>query len=32
VKDNSPLNPLYMTVKEWYKLLLEKNINMREID
>ena len=26
------MNPLYMTVKEWYKLLLEKNITMREID
>ena len=32
MKDNSPLNPVYMTVKEWYKLLLEKNITMREID
>ena len=32
VKDNSPLNPVYMTVKECYKLLLEKNMTMREID
>ena len=32
VKDNTPLNPLYMSVKEWYRLLLEKNVTMREID
>ena len=32
VKDRSPLNPLYMSVKEWYKLLLEKNMTMREVD
>ena len=25
VKDNSPLNPLYMSVKYWYRFLLEKN-------
>ena len=32
VKDKSPLNPLYMSVKEWYRLLLEKYVTMREVD
>ena len=32
VKDKTPLNPIYMTVKEWYKLLLERNVTMRELD
>ena len=25
VKSNSPLNPIYMTVKQWYKLLRNRN-------
>ena len=32
VKEKTPLNPLYMSVKEWYKLLLEKYVTIREID
>ena len=32
VKDNTPLNPLYMSVKMWYKFLVEKKVVMREID
>ena len=32
VKENSPLNPLFMSVKEWYRLLLEKYVTMREVD
>ena len=30
VKEDSPLNPMYMTVKEWYRWLLEKNVVQRE--
>ena len=32
VKDQTPLNPVYMSIKEWYRLLLEKNVTMREVD
>ena len=32
VKDNTPLNPLYMSVKMWYKFLVEKKVTMREIN
>ena len=32
VKEKTPLNPVHMSVKEWYKLLLERNVTTREID
>ena len=32
VKEDTPLNPAHMTVKEWYRLLLEKNKTMRQVD
>ena len=32
VKDKTPLNPVYMTVKEWYLLLLEQNVTKRDVD
>ena len=32
VKTNTPLNPVHMTTKEWYRFLLEENITMREVD
>ena len=32
VKDQTPFNPVYMSIKEWYRLLLEKNVTMRQID
>jgi hypothetical protein len=32
VKDKTPLNPVYMSVKEWYLLLLEQNVTKREVD
>ena len=32
VKEESPLNPLFMTIKEWYRYLLEKNVTRREVD
>ena len=32
VKDKTPLNPVHMSVKEWYQLLLEKNVTKREVD
>ena len=32
MKDKTPLNPLMMTIKEWYRFLLEKNVTMRELD
>ena len=32
VKENTPLNPVHMSVKEWYKYLLERNVVKREID
>ena len=32
VKENTPLNPKNMLVKEWYRHLVEKNVTMREID
>ena len=30
VKDNSSLNPIWLTVKQWYTFLLEKFVTMRE--
>ena len=32
VKDKTPLNPINMSTKEWYKLLLEQNMTKREVD
>ena len=32
VKENTPLNPVNMTVKEWYRHLLEKEVTMEIID
>ena len=32
VKENTPLNPLSMTVKDWYRHLLEKEVTMEVID
>ena len=32
VKNNTPLNPVHMSVKEWYRFLVEKNVTMRTID
>ena len=32
VQDNSPLNPVYMSVKQWYQYLLEKHVIERELD
>ena len=32
VQDKTPLNPIYMSVKDWYKLLLERNVTTREVD
>ena len=32
VKDSTPLNPVHMSVREWYKLLVEKNVTRRIID
>ena len=32
MKEKTPLNPVYMSVKEWYLLLLEKNVTKREVD
>ena len=32
VQEDSPLNPIYMTIKEWYRWLLEKNVIKREVD
>ena len=32
VKNNSPLNPVQMSVKQWYTYLLECKVTMREID
>ena len=32
VKDKTPLNPLYMSVKQWYLILLEQNVTRRVID
>ena len=31
VKNNTPLNPVYMTMREWYKFLLEEKVTMRDI-
>ena len=32
VKDKTPLNPVYSTVKEWCLLLLEQNVTKREVE
>ena len=32
VKEKSPLNPVHMSVKQWYSYLLERNVIEREID
>ena len=31
VKENTPLNPIYMSMKEWYRVLLETNLTKREV-
>ena len=31
VKENTPLNPIYMSMKEWYRVLLETNMTKREV-
>ena len=31
-KDKTPLNPVHMSVKQWYRLLLEKSVTRREVD
>ena len=31
VENDTPLNPVSMTIKEWYKYLLEENMTMREV-
>ena len=31
-KDKTPLNPVHMSVREWYRLLLEKNVTRRDVD
>ena len=32
VKEKTPLNPIYLTVKEWYNYLLEKEVTMEVVD
>ena len=32
IKNNTPLNPIHMDVKEWYRVLVEKNVTKHEID
>jgi hypothetical protein len=32
VKNNTPLNPVNMTIKEWYRFLLEEKLTTREVD
>ena len=32
VKNSTPLKPMYMNQKDWYKFLLEENMTMRDID
>ena len=32
VKEKTPLNPIQMSVKQWYRHLLEKNVTMVEVD
>ena len=32
VEENSPLNPIHMTVYQWYKHRLETNITMEIVD
>ena len=31
-KEKTPLNPVSMSIKQWYRLLLEKNVIMRVVD
>ena len=32
VKENTPLNPVFMTVKQWYRHLVEKQVTMVTVD
>ena len=32
VQDKTPLNQFYMSVKQWYLLLVEQNVTRREVD
>ena len=32
VKENTVMNPIHLTVKQWYNYLLEKFVTTREID
>ena len=32
VKEKTPLSPIHMSVKEWYRFLVERNVTMREVD
>ena len=32
VQDKTHLNPVYMSVKQWYLLLVEQNVTRREVD
>ena len=32
VKEKTPLNPIYLTVKEWYNYLLDKEVTMEVVD
>ena len=32
VKEKTPLNPIYLTVKEWYNYLLEEEVTMEVVD
>ena len=32
VQEKTPLKPVFMTTKEWYKLLLEQNMTKRVVD
>ena len=32
VKNNTPLNPVHMNMRDWYNYLLEENVTKRDID
>ena len=32
VKNETTLNPVHMTMKQWYRYLLEENVTMRDVD
>ena len=32
VKDDTPLNPFNMTIKEWYRFLVENRVTRRDVD